>query len=101
MKFHNYGSYRFENVHPLQCGILRRTVRNSRRPGLPRENPLAFYPRRLWEVCSTYAAAGSFYLWLKRLRERIERDPNAASYTDPALSKPNDAADPRRKPLSA
>jgi len=96
-----YGSYRFENVHPLQCGILRRKVRNTRRPGLPRENPLLFYPRRLWEMCSTYPAAGSFYLWLKRLRERIERHPNAASYTDQALSKPDAAASPPTKQASA
>ena len=37
-------------------------------------------------------AAGNFYLWLKRLRERIERDPNAASYTDQALTKPDASA---------
>jgi hypothetical protein len=87
-----YGSYRFENVHPLQSGVLRRKVRTTRRPGLPRENPLLFYPRRLWEMCSTYAAAGTFYLWLQRLRKRIEQDPSAASYTDEALSKPDPAA---------
>jgi hypothetical protein len=87
-----YGSYRFENVHPLQSGLLRRKVRTSRRPGLPRENPLLFYPRRLWEMCSTYAAAGTFYLWLQRLRKRIEQDPNAALYTDQALSKADPAA---------
>src|SRR5262249_56808869 len=92
MLFLYYGSYRFENLHPLQGGLLRRKVRNSRRPGLPRENPLLFYPRRLWEMCSTYSAAGTFYLWLRQLRERIERDPNAASYTDQALSKPDAAA---------
>jgi hypothetical protein len=88
-------------VHPLQCGILRRKVRNSRRPGLPRENPLLFYPRRLWEMCSTYSAAASFYLWLKRLRERIERDPNAASYTDEALSKADAAPSSPTKRVSA
>jgi hypothetical protein len=92
MIFLYYGSYRFENVHPLQCGIVRRKVRHSRRPGLPRENPLLFYPQRLWEMCSTYSAGAMYYLWLKRLRERIERDPNAAFYTDQALSKPDPAA---------
>jgi hypothetical protein len=75
--------------------------RTSRRPGLPRKNPLLFYPRRSWEMCSTYSAAGSFYLWLKRLRERIERDPGAASYTDQALSKPDAPASPYIQPLSA
>jgi hypothetical protein len=52
-------------------------------------------------MCSTYPAAGSYYLWLKRLRERIERDPNAASYTDPALSKPDAGASPPTKRVSA
>jgi radical SAM superfamily enzyme YgiQ (UPF0313 family) len=83
-----YGSYRFEKVHPLQCGILRRKVRTTRRPGLPRESPLLFYPRRLWEIISTFAGLGSYYLWLQRLRQRIDRDPNAAAYTDAALSCP-------------
>src|SRR5262249_7125455 len=58
------GSYRFENVHPLQCGILRRKVRITRRPDLPRESPLLFYPRRLWELLSTWASMGTYYLWL-------------------------------------
>jgi hypothetical protein len=97
MIFLYYGSFRFENVHPLQCGVLRRKVRSTRRPGLPRENPLLFYPRRLWEIGSTYAAAGTFLWWLQRLRKRIEQDPNAASYTDQALSKP-DAASPLLNP---
>jgi hypothetical protein len=92
MIFLYYGSYRFENVHPLQCGLLRRKVRTTRRPGLPRESPLLFYPRRLWEICSTYAAAGGYYLWLQRLRKRIEREPDAASYTDQAMSKPDAVA---------
>jgi hypothetical protein len=90
--FFYYGSYRFEHVHPLQSGLLRRKVRTSRRPGLPLESALLFYPRRWWEMCSTYAAAGCYYLWLQRLRKRIEQDPNAASYADQALSKPDPAA---------
>jgi hypothetical protein len=96
-----YGSYRFANVHPLQCGILRRKVRTSRRPGLPRENPLLFYPRRLWEMCSTYSEAANYYLWLRRLRERIERNPNGASYTDEALSNPDTPATSTTRRLSA
>jgi hypothetical protein len=101
MIFLYYGSYRFENVHPLQCGLLRRKVRSSRRPGLARENPLLFYPRRLWEMGSTYAAAGKFYLWLRRLREQIERDPSAAAYTDLALSTPDAAVSPPTNRVSA
>jgi hypothetical protein len=87
-----YGSYRFEKVHPLQCGIVRRKVRNTRRPGLPRENPLLFYPRRLWELCSTYSALAGYHLWLERIRRRVENDPHALTYTDAALARPAIAA---------
>jgi radical SAM superfamily enzyme YgiQ (UPF0313 family) len=96
-----YGSYRFEKVHPLQCGIVRRKVRTTRRPGLPRENPLLFYPRRLWEVLSTYAALGRYYLWLRRLSQRIDRDPKAAAYTDAALSRPDTATNSPRHAQAA
>jgi radical SAM superfamily enzyme YgiQ (UPF0313 family) len=86
-----YGSYRFEKVHPLQCGILRRKVRTTRRPGLPRENPLLFYPRRVWECVSTYGGLAAYYFWLERLRRRIEREV-AVPQADAALSVPNTAA---------
>jgi radical SAM superfamily enzyme YgiQ (UPF0313 family) len=81
-----YGSYRFEKVHPLQCGILRRKVRTTRRPGLPRENPILFYVRRFWEIASTAAQMGLYHLWLDRLRQRVDRDPRATRYTDAALT---------------
>jgi pyruvate-formate lyase-activating enzyme len=89
-----YGSYRFERVHPLQCGIWRRKVRTTRRPGLPRENPFLFYPRRIWEFFSKYAALAVYYLWLEGLRRRIEREVDAAAYTDAALSVPTVAVRP-------
>jgi hypothetical protein len=96
-----YGSYRFERVHPLQCGLVRRKVHGTRRPGLPRENPLLFYPRRLWEIVSTYAALGWYYLWLQRLRRRIVRDPRAAGYTDAALGRPDSTAGSAHQPEAA
>src|SRR5262249_11109663 len=67
-----YGSYRFEQVHPLQCGVLRRKVRATRRPGLPRENPLLFYPRQLWEAITKHPAPAGYYLWLRRLRQPVD-----------------------------
>jgi radical SAM superfamily enzyme YgiQ (UPF0313 family) len=87
-----YGSYRFEKVHPLQSGVFRRKVRSNRRPGLPLENPLLFYPRRAWEIVSTYVIGACYYLWLNRLCKRIKRDPNATSYTDEALTAPDGTA---------
>jgi hypothetical protein len=83
-----YGSHRFEGVHPLQSGTFRRKVRRTRRPGMPLENPLFFYSRRIWEICSTYAKAALYYFWLKRLRKHIEREPNTSAYTDAAVTVP-------------
>ena len=42
-----YFTFLQENVHPLQGGYFRRKLRRERRAGLPRENPLIFYPRRM------------------------------------------------------
>lgn len=58
----------------------------SRRPELPREHPVAFSLRRTWEIASTYAAFGWYWLKLERLRRRIEREPRGADYTDAALT---------------
>jgi radical SAM superfamily enzyme YgiQ (UPF0313 family) len=73
-----------EHVHPLQGGYFRRKVRRHRRPGLPRENPFVFYPRRAREVVETHIRLTRFYLRLHLIRRRVERD--RAPYIDRALS---------------
>jgi hypothetical protein len=83
-----YFTFIQENVHPLQGGYFRRKLRRERRAGLPRENPLVFYPRRAWEVLATHSKLAAFYLYLHRIRRRVEHDPNP--YTDPALASPDD-----------
>lgn len=82
-----YGSFRFERLHPLQCGIFRRKVRTQRRPGMPRENALIFYPKRVWQTLRTYVSLYGYALWLELLRRKVERDPNGANYTDTALQR--------------
>jgi hypothetical protein len=72
-----------EKVHPLQGGYFRRKLRRERRAGLPRENPIFFYPRRFGEVLATHVKLAAFYLYLHRIRRRVERDPRP--YTDVAL----------------
>ena len=52
--------------------------------GLPRENPIVFYSRRVWEVLETHVKLAAFYLYLHRIRRRVERDPHP--YTDAALA---------------
>jgi hypothetical protein len=80
-----YGNFRYERLHPLQAGVLRRKVRSTRRPGLPPENPFVFYPRRLWETLSTLSRKFAFFWWLKRQYQRIRQDPAAKQYTDLAI----------------
>jgi hypothetical protein len=59
---------------------------------MPLENPIRFYARRLWEFVSSHARAARYYLWLRRLRREIEREPEADSYTDAAIAVPADHA---------
>jgi hypothetical protein len=80
-----YGSIVFEKVHPLQSGVMRRKVRTQRRHGLPRVNPLVFYPYRFWEILRTYIPALYFFLKLAYLRERIKHDPHIGHYSDLSL----------------
>jgi hypothetical protein len=93
MIFQFYGSYFYERVHPLQSGLFRRKVRKQRRLGLPRENPLVFYPKRLWEIASTYGPALRFSRKLERLSHRVRNEPGAKRYTDLAITPVEDVDD--------
>jgi len=81
-----YSCYAYENMHPLQCGLIRRKVRTSRRPGLPLENRLVFYPRYAWETLSKSVRAFRMWWHLKELRNTVRNDPLSKDYTDLALT---------------
>ncbi|WP_254510454.1 B12-binding domain-containing radical SAM protein [Anatilimnocola floriformis] len=81
-----YGSYRYEHVHPLQCGVFRHKVRTTRRSDMPVENPLVFYAKRAWEIFRTYAGFASFTLYLERMHRKIKKNAAAKQYTDLALT---------------
>jgi radical SAM superfamily enzyme YgiQ (UPF0313 family) len=87
-----YGSFRFENVHPLQAGIFRRRVRRLRRHGMSLEHPLWFYPRRAAEILSTYGSLLLFAAKLYWQQRRIRKNPEARQYVDLALT-PVEAAE--------
>ena len=91
LQFH--GSMKYEKVHPLQSGLFRRKLRTTRRYGLPLESPLVFYPRRLWEILSSYLPFGWYWLRMQLLRKRIQNDPRAKEYTDLALTPVVEAED--------
>ncbi len=88
-----YGSYRFEKTHPLQAGIVRRKVRRSRRPDMPRDSVWTFYPRRVLDLLTTAITIGRFVWQLDRLRRRVERDHQAHGYQDRALAPDQGAAE--------
>lgn len=88
-----YGSYKFHNLHPLQCGLFRKKNRRTRRPTMPRENPFLFYPRRLWEEARRGIAMLAYFWKLSRIRAKIKADPLRKEYTDESLEPVIDAVD--------
>ena len=75
---------RIEGVHPLQCGIIRRKVRTSRRHGMPIVNPLVFYPLRAVEFVSVVAQWLTVGLRYHRIKKRVVADPASKTYVDDA-----------------
>lgn len=81
-----YASCRLEGVSGPDGGIFRRKNRLDRRPGLPVENPLVFYPKRLWETGHNLSQLAILYLKYRRMCREIKADPNASQYSDASLS---------------
>ncbi len=81
-------SYLIEGLHPLEAGIVRMKARRERRPGLPLEPALKFYPKFAYKTASNSVR----YLWGfyrgYRMHKRIHADPMKKSYTDLALTPP-------------
>ena len=75
-----------EKVHPLQSGIIRLKHRSERRPGLPAERALVFWPRFVWETLHKHAILAGTIARLLAWKMVIARDPNAAAYMDQALT---------------
>jgi len=75
----------YEKVHPLQGGYFRRKIRALRRPGLPREAALLFYPRRLAETGIVLARTLATLWLVDRIRRRVIREAKLGPYSDPAI----------------
>jgi radical SAM superfamily enzyme YgiQ (UPF0313 family) len=76
---------KIEELHPLQWGIFRVKHRKDRRPGLPIESPLSFYPGYAAETARKAVKLVRRWRHLKSIVAKIEADPNAKSYQDDAL----------------
>ncbi|MBV9735953.1 MAG: radical SAM protein [Acidisphaera sp.] len=81
-----WGCVTIEKIHPLEGGYLRRKVRTDRRPGLPVENALLFYPRYLADLVEKHVRIGRMVLRMAAVRRAIKRDPERRAYTDTALA---------------
>ncbi|MCP3971341.1 MAG: B12-binding domain-containing radical SAM protein [Rhodobacteraceae bacterium] len=86
-----YGSIMYEGVHPLESGLFRIKHRRDRRPGLPLENPIVFYPRYVYGLVRKTLALIAMFKRYRRIRRRLEADEATLSYTDAALTPVSDA----------
>ena len=85
-----YGCLTLEGIHPLEGGIFRCKVRTTRRPDFPLENPMIFYPKRLWEILFTSIRWGILVWKFHRIRQAVKTDPKKLEYRDLALTLVND-----------
>jgi len=81
-----WGCIELEKVHPLQGGYLRRKYRRERRPTVPLESAFVFYPRYLGGLLWNHLRLASRIVDFALFRRKLKNDPNAASYTDLALT---------------
>ena len=82
----SYASVVLEGLHPYQGGYLRRKYRKDRRPELPVESPLAFYPRYVGNVIYKHYKLVRTVVRYYGLAHRLRRDPAARDYMDVALT---------------
>jgi hypothetical protein len=79
------GSITLEGIHPLEAGMFRRKVRRMRRPDMPLENPLIFYPRRGWEILST-SVQWMILIWrFYRIAQQVRMRPQQPEEVDLAM----------------
>jgi hypothetical protein len=81
-----YGMRRIEGLHPLQGGLVRRKHRQDRRPGLPVESPMVFYPRYLWQTITRSFRLLALLRCYKRILARVENTPAKSTHMDLALT---------------
>jgi radical SAM superfamily enzyme YgiQ (UPF0313 family) len=80
------GCIGIEGIHPLEGGFLRLKFRRDRRPELPRESPLTFYPKLAVELLTKQISWAHLYLRLYWMYSRLKKDPRRFEYTDLAIT---------------
>ena len=84
---------RLENLHPLQGGVLRLKHPSERRPGLPGESPLTFWPRFAWQTVVKHGILAGVIGRLLATRITMALKGNVHLYMDEALTAVGDDDD--------
>ena len=75
----------YEDLHPLEGGALRLKYRRDRRPGMPIESPLAFYPRVIGgTIVKAFGYARTVWAFRKIMNE-VRDAPDRTTYSDAAI----------------
>jgi hypothetical protein len=80
------GCMEVEDVHPVECGVVRRKVRRNRRSTMPIEPAWKFYPKYWSEVVAKTTHWAWIYMRLRLMYLKVKHDPNRRTYTDLALT---------------
>ncbi len=84
---------RLEGLHPIQSGVLRLRHPSERRPGLPRELALIFWPRLVWDTARKTVVILSALARLSLDAIKAARAPDRYRYLDQALTPVHDDDD--------
>ncbi|HEY7992028.1 MAG TPA: radical SAM protein [Stellaceae bacterium] len=79
-------SIELEKVHPLQSGYFRLKYRRDRRPGMPLESPLVFYPKYAFGQIYKHLRLLGWIIYFGSIRFKLARDPHRRDYTDEAMT---------------
>ena len=80
------GSTQIEEVHPVEGGFFRLKFRRDRRPGLPKESLLVFYPKYLAETLRKQFQWVALFLRFYFILRSVTRDPRRFEYSDLAIT---------------
>ena len=70
-----YAPIVYENLHPLEGGLVRIKHRRDRRPERPPEHPLVFYPKLIVEFIRKYAGAYAMHRRFRHIYDQVMAEP--------------------------
>jgi hypothetical protein len=81
-----WSTHLVERVHPVEAGYFRRRVRTERRPGMPIESPLVFYPKYWALTAIRQARSGWMLLSLLHMAWSVRREARKVKYLDASMT---------------